>query len=218
MNWTGRRAWTPAEIFTDLNEHHAEDEESDYEDANRAVPQISFEEFERDPMATWHKFKRQAERPGYISSHRSAFRRLPQYLRPAVLDEAGQAMREWRREVEEDEEQCMSRLLLDHGDMHNEKLDAWLHAQGGEGAEEGDNLLAEAHADQWRSTTGRSTCDGDVEMDGTREGVRQRSGTGCTASRSRDRATAADSGQDDDDSDMKHLKRLTDGIAESVCL
>jgi len=40
----------------------------------RVVPEVSEAEFNRDPMKTWRKFRKEAERPGHISSHRSAYR------------------------------------------------------------------------------------------------------------------------------------------------
>jgi hypothetical protein len=201
-----------------LKQHHPEDEESDYDDDNRAVPEVSFEEFSRDPMATWRKFRRQAERPGHISSHRSAFRRLPQYLRPTALDQAEQGMRQQEWE-EEQAEQYLSNLLLENRDAYAEKLDAWLPAQGEGNAAEEDALLQNAHASPHRAAgPGGWGGDHDVEMAGARGGVqRQRVGSQRRAG-SRLGATEAESlqGDDDDDSDMKNLKRLTAGIAQSV--
>ena len=123
---------------------------------------------------------------------------------------------EWE---EEQAEQYLSTLLIENRDAYVEKLDAWLPAQGEGNAAEDDALLQDAHApphraagpDGWRG-------DGDVEMAGARGSVqRQRVGSQWRAA-SRLGATEAESlqGDDDDDSDMKNLKRLTAGIAQSV--
>jgi hypothetical protein len=82
----GSRPWTPAEIIADFERHGADDQDSSYDKEDRAVPEVSPEEFLRDPEATWRKFRREAERPGHISSHRSAYRRLPQYLKPLEVE------------------------------------------------------------------------------------------------------------------------------------
>jgi hypothetical protein len=226
-----------------MKAHGDQDEDSDYDDPHRAVPDVSMEELHRDPVAAWRKFKRHAERPGHISSHRSAYRRLPQYLRLQALDRFGQQMRimQWQEEEEED---SLWRLQLEHREAFEEKVGAWLHSVGempqaaiareGEAEEltppPPDPAAVPAPAPRGRDALPPS---GDrprpgtaVERGGWGEesdvdmlGVQLCSGGAVAADAGGVGAAAADVGQDEEveeDSDMRKLKEITDGIAASV--
>ena len=128
----GSRPWTPAEIIADFERHGADDQDSSYDKEDRAVPEVSPEEFLRDPEATWRKFRREAERPGHISSHRSAYRRLPQYLKPLEV-EKHMAMRRYLEREEEQQEEEYRQQLLEYQNAYRTSLDAWLAAIGASG-------------------------------------------------------------------------------------
>lgn len=201
----GRRLWSPAQILDDVKHHPDSDEDSSYDNDYRAVPEVSMEEFQTDPVSTWRKFRREAERPGHISSHRSAYRRLPQYLKDAELDRQLelQRMMEWE---EEKDEQSLRHRLRQNAASHEHAVHSWLKTLGVADSNDSDD---DADACEENGGVGGEYAarqdDDDVEMERGRgrwrwEGERERDAEGGS-----------------EDSDMKKFEMLSESVAVSLC-
>ena len=138
----GERPWTPKEIHEDWIAGGADlDEDSSYDSPNRLVPDVDLDLFEADPLDAWRTFQRQSERPGHISSHRSAYRRLPQYLRHAGFDEELRA----RRLVQRNQEKPVRALkaqMREQFARYADSVDTWLQALGEGETERGERDLS----------------------------------------------------------------------------
>ena len=138
----GERPWTPKDIHEDWIAGGADlDEDSSYDSPNRLVPDVDLDHFEADPLDAWQTFRRQCERPGHISSHRSAYRRLPQYLRHAGFDEELRA----RRLVQRNQEKPVRALkaqMREQFARYADSVDMWMQALGEGEVERGERNLS----------------------------------------------------------------------------